>query len=139
LVKEKFTMSFDDRYMYTMLSSPRKTICTVVILENTDSGNRISHSLRYFNYRTIRRMEWGLSTNDLFVMSSDIGLAVYRQTDDEWRQFHIKIETNVDGSDVYYLYGGYGDGRVRYEEIPSDTIPAYFKNLMHSSHIYYLN
>ena len=89
---EKFVESFDKQYMYTQLSSPKKTLCTVVILENRDSGKSVSFTLPYFNNRTIKKIVWGLKTNDLFVLSSDTGLTVYRRVDYIWKPFNIKVK-----------------------------------------------
>ena len=126
-VKEKFVESFDKQYMYIQLKSPKKSISTIVILEESTSGREISYSLPYFNGRTVKIVEWGVNSNDLFVLSSDTGLHVYRQEDDGWKILHIMVENNQDGSSIYYLC----ENGERHSEISSDTIPTAIKNSSH--------
>ncbi|MCL2120752.1 MAG: hypothetical protein FWH28_00700 [Clostridiales bacterium] len=135
-VKEKFVMSFDQQYMYTQLNSPKKTLCTVVILENTRFGE-ISYSLPYFNDRTIRMIEWGLTTNDLFVYSSDIGLCIYRQTDDTWTVFSLKIVKDSNDTPIYHLSKYSTVYPEILPEILNDTIPPGIKKIIDSREKYY--
>jgi len=132
-VKEKFVTSFDQQYMYTQLNSPKKTLCTVVILENTKSGGKISYSLPFFNDRTIRMIEWGLTTNDLFVYSSDIGLLIYRKTDDTWTDFSLTSVKDSNDIPIYHLlkYGMIGYPEIL-PEILNDTIPPGIKKIIES-------
>ena len=123
-VNEKFIESFDKQYMYTQLNSPKKTICTVVILENKESRKSVSYTLPYFNDRTIRKIAWGLNTNDLFVDSADTGLTVYRMIDGIWTPLYLIIEDNPDGTYAYSLHrGGNKEQRELRYELSSNTIP----------------
>jgi hypothetical protein len=121
---EKIVESFDKHYMYMQLSSPKETLCTVVIFENFASDKQISFTLPYFNNRTIRTIAWGLKTNDLFVSSSDTGLTIYRIKDEIWVPYYLIVEDNPDGTLAYYLQqGGSIEQRKLRHELPSDTIP----------------
>jgi len=110
--------------MYTQLSSPKKTICTLVIFENSDSGKEISYTLPYFSERTMKKIVWGLATNDLFFSSSDTGLTIYRSIDGIWTPCYLIVEDNPDGTLAYSLYqGGNKEQRELRYELPSETIP----------------
>ena len=115
--------------MYIQLSSPKKTVCTVVIYENIDSIKRISFILPYFNNRTIGAIIWGTNTNDLFIYSSDTGFTVYRIINDNWLPFYIRAEDNQDGTLSYFLCRN--DNITQQEEryeLSVDTIPLLIKN-----------
>ena len=123
-VNEKVTASFDNKYVYTQLSSEKKTICTVVILENKESGRDLLYSLPYFRNRDIREIAWGLSSNDLFVDYVDSGLTVYRNMEGTWTACYLNIVNNPDGTYTCYLHdGSYGEYRDIYHELSVDTIP----------------
>ena len=125
-VNEKFIASFDNKYVYTQLNSPKKTICTIVILDNFGTNKKFSYTLPYFNDRTIRKIMWGINSNDLFILSADTGLTVYRKINETWAAFFIRIENDENGSSRYYLF----ENDIKYLEISSDTIPTYVKNYL---------
>ena len=131
MVNENLVESFNKQYAYIQLSSPKKTLCTVVIFENSASEEQLSFTLPYFNDRTIRKIAWGLKTNDLFVSSSDTGLSIYRRIDEIWALYHLIVEDNPDGTLVYYLQqGGNEEQRKLRYKLSDDTIPKDIKNLI---------
>jgi hypothetical protein len=115
--------SFDGQYTCVVqFNTPSKGVCTVVILENAASEEDISEITLspFFWTIKLRKIAWGLNTNDLFVDSADVGLNVFRQTDQGWMTLYLVIETNSDGTESYYLFY---NGNM-HSEIPRDTIPA---------------
>ncbi len=120
---DKYIASYDNQYVYLQLSSPEKTMCTIIIFENDKSQKYISHTLPYFNERTMGEIAWGLNSNDLFVDSRDTGLAVYRVVDGNWVHGHTDVEDNLDGTLTYSIYI---DG-IKHE-LSDDTIPSKIKD-----------
>ena len=128
---ESYIESFDKQYMYTQLYAPKKILSTIVILENTNIGNIISYSVPYFDGRTIRKIAWGLNSNDLFIFSSDTGLAIYRRIDGIWMPCYFTTEKNDNGTYSYYLYKDCNKAqRELWYELPGDTIPKAIKAIL---------
>ncbi|MDR2939067.1 MAG: hypothetical protein LBV08_01965, partial [Clostridiales bacterium] len=127
--KEEFSASFDNQYEYAQLSSPEKTVCTIVIFENKEPGEiSSSYALPYFNDRTIKEIAWGLNSNDLFIDSADAGLTVYRILDGVWTPCYPIVEDNTDGTLAYSLHiGGNKEQLTLRYELSSDTIPPGIK------------
>lgn len=122
-ISEKYSESFDSKYMYIQLSSPKKTLCTIVILESSGSDKHVSYTLPYFSDSTIKEIVWGLTTNDLFIISRDTGLNIYRNTGGTWTRYSLVVKETPDGTYKHYLYSDNKEQREYLYELSSDTIP----------------
>jgi hypothetical protein len=125
--REELIESFDGRYAFVQLSSPKKKICTVVVYENTKPGREVSFTLPYFNDYYVKSIEWGLNTNDLFFDDADTGLHFYRNIDDAWKNLLIWIDRDADNMPIAYHLYEYVNGNThqirKYGELAGDTIP----------------
>lgn len=123
-VKENFIETYDNRFCYVQLSSPKKKICTLYICENTQFGGQSYTDFKCilpnqsFSDKDMKFISWGKNTYDLFFYSLDTGNFCYKFFEEGWEgPYHVEKsgeEYILRAEDLSYI------------EIDNSTIPDKF-------------
>ena len=149
--QEEYIPSYDGKFAYIQLSSPKKTLCTLYIskklmidhTQNIYTTDMIDTDI-IFNVRDIENISWGINSYDLFFESKEKGIFCYTYQNDNWigelylDATRTKEEHKRGYENIYYFAGDRKNENVSntinnpagFEEISAqisgDTIPKEF-------------
>lgn len=127
---DELISSFDGKFGYIQLSSPKKRICSINIYEIIDNNGYSDVMLRsatqeYFRDFDMKNIQWGNGSYDLYFDSADVGKYCFVYMDNKWEgPAYLR---NNDG--VYYLWmpeNNNPSGKVL-KSVSEETIPDWFK------------
>lgn len=140
--QEEFTESYDGKYGYLQLSSPKETICTLNLytIESPNSSTYRQTLHTFYQNRDMRKIMWGINSYDLF-FDTDEAIYVYRY-DEKTKQwigplyFYVTGTEELRSQGIADVYSLESTGKkvesdflpipVEFYQIPKQTVPAHF-------------
>ncbi len=74
---EDLTCSYDGKYGYVQLSSPKKWICTVNLYDMDPTGGHKQTLHKFYRQWEMDDISWGIQSYDLFFNNNEVGAYLY--------------------------------------------------------------